>query len=1095
MDERLDNYSEFSRQIRDLARAPESHREVIVRTAEVLARTPPPRLPRDVKALFESGLSAELARIVWRFAADEQRGGQSTQDVTWPAHLWQAAEHVRAYFDGQVLTAFARAAGWARDGKLLSVVWELLEPRVSLTSNSVRVLANAGRHARAERVLERLVIIMGRQRPPVDGPAIGALATACAKIARADLLDEVWQLRVGDAGDLGSFATAWVDLDRPERFTQVWKAFLDEGVWESVTDLDHAGTIRWSRMWGAFAAAASRNDSVSIADIWRLSSPFTAILEDRTLVSFAESAARGGERAVLAEAAERLLSRNVDEAVLASLMTSAGHSSNAVLVDRIWSRCEALKSLLDSTVQRAATAIRYTGAVKTFERLWKWIELRQPSLDGAAIGALALCCVALKQPAGYLARVWQLRPSDGSDLGAMAKAAMETDSPELLELVWQAAKDEIAHVPLPSDPRQANRASITWCSLALAAAHLERQDLLTQIWQAMEKRGGIRSNEFGSFAAAAANAHNFELLRDVIRTALSVADSHDSQTWAALADACGDVGDAELLRCVWEAMPNRERLTKEAWGVLANAAGNVQDSVLLAEMFEAWPASRVAFTGTGHATWASFLSSTLRIRDGELFVSFLQTFERQFDPAKYPTRGTLQGMLWAATSLLPPIHAQITFETLIGLRIDVNRMLGILRDEGSGPHFEGAARCLVKWIVNSFFHQTVDEYRANLRRLVTGILALADPSEAWIAIFCRGKEAFVGGLQHRQLEPLQSLFQEISTVPDDDLPQALMENEIPARIAAFLESGVDTLPGAWIPTAESAAWKLEPLIGAYSANLVEYIAAGRDRYLLDSDTRREAYFAAVRDHIQSAGMETFSADDWVDALHWTITTTAAAVWPVMDHARWQTAAHQLKRRLAQQMEAFRGAETPEAKAAVATGIKTTVTSAWMSLNTRDSGRPLPLSIAFLLRTRLTGGRYMLPTTEVDIPETLKIAAWEGARNAVVEPLLFEIRNNAERALNVLPREKQLLKVSVALGTGEDSGHAVLTVTNALGARPDDPYSTRRGTAIIKRLATMLQTPRPGYASINPNDTLHGEPAFTVRVYFPLPDDGSPAAAA
>lgn len=774
-----------------------------------------------------------------------------------------------------------------------------------------------------------------------------------------------------------------------------------------------------------------------------------------------------------------------DEQTLATMLATAGNTGDAVLVARLWAYCETLPTLRAGTLRLAATAIRRSRSRQTFEHLWAWRMTQPTETSGATVGALALACVAFDHPE-YLESLWQQRITDSRGLGALAIAASEAGSEHLLERVWQTARSDAALRKLPIDHRVAQRWSITWCSFAKAAARLGRGDLLTDIWGALKTRGNVLPNECAAFAAAAAAVRDHTLLSDACEVALTRSSAFSSKNWGELAHAVGELRDATLLRQVWQAIPDRRSLAAEGWGVFANAAGNADDALLLSDIFEAWPGKLKAFAGTDHAVWASFLAAASRLRHAELFMRLFRTFESSFDPARWPSRGSLQPVLWSATSVLPDEDALIVAETLVGLRVNVDAMFQILREEKKDARYDGAARCLAKWLVNSYFRHDISTYRTNLRRLAEGTLALPGQTNAWVALFSRGKEAFVGGLLHRQHNSLESLATAVTDVADEALPNALDGSEVVTLVADFLGAGlVPVAPEPWQPPAGAPAWTLEPLVTCYRDNLAEYLLIGRERHSLKTDARRETYFATVRQCLQAAGIEQLTAGDWMDAWHWAITTTGATVWPLMDHSRWQTTLHQSKRRLQRGFEAFRTASTPDERLRLALSLKRLLRGMWVNVNARDWGPATPLTIASMIRAKLVGRRGNLATTTVDIPATMTISAWEGARTNVLEPMFFELRHNIDRALAALPAERQFLSVTVAAGTGPEEGYTILRVANAYHTQADDRYSTGLGVPIVQRLATLLSGARTGYATFDADGRLHGELAFTVSVYFPV----------
>lgn len=942
-----------------------------------------PRDSLDLRSLNESRLLGTLSKLVLRltsFSAPDR-----------PRLVWRAVATLSSHLDEESLAAFAKAAGWAKDSALLAEVWSFLSVFQTLSTRSLQTLATATRFAEAPSVLEQIVDWLIVHDPALDTPAVGALATACGKLDRADLLERVWRFRGSQPGDFGSFAHAWLSLDLPHRVKEVWDAFKDE----CRVDPKSAESRSWLLMLGGFTTAATRSSELPIKDVWCLGRSFASVLDNRTLCAFVAAAARVDDRELISEITGTLMPRLSDVRVLQS--------------------------------------------------------------------------------------------SDLAGLSAIATAANTVGSARLLEAVWQSVRTQ-----------QTRPGPTLWTSLVQAAADLKQSEMLVEMWTTLKQHGGLKVVEACAFADAASQLGNANLAHEIWGAALNISTSRQSKIIGRLVRGVGHSGNAAMLRRFWEGLSDVDVLDPPAWSLLATSAGFTRDRELLADIFDGWPDARRDFRSGSHAVWSSFLGAALRIGEDALFMRMFKMLETGFDPTRWPTRGTAQRTCWTATSILQRSDASFVTETLIGLRLNVDATLDVLRSENPGGRFDGAARCLMKWLINSFFNRPVAEYRTNLQRLVTGLISLERyRTEAWAAVFCRGKEAFVGGLTMRHLAPLESLVTQTADVSDvEELVRLLRGRQAIGLFARFIgSSATQVAPERWEPPEGSRAAALRPLVDSYVSNHVEYLSAGRNQGRLKTDVHKNDYFSSVRQHVEEAGVDTLSADDWQDVLHWTITATAAAAWSTIDRSRWEASMHQSKNQLRHGLEELQQPSRPGSASQVALSIRRLLRGMWFALNQRESGPAQTINLASLIRGRWKGLSRSLPRTETEIPTSLRIAAWEGAKRSVVEPLILEIRQNANRALALLPEDRRYLRVTATDGIDDDRGFAVLTVSNSfLPGAAHDPYSTGRGVRIVQRLSNMLVSGhRVGFAIANPNDRLRGEAAFTWRICLPLPDEESAAA--
>lgn len=384
----------------------------------LLANLRAPQGPLELQSLKESRLLETIARLAWQLGDEgiAQRAppipsrAQSRKDGAHsrtkqigasqrPQRAWRSIAALGSYLDERSLVAFARAAGWAKDSALFADVWSFLSIFQTLSTRSLRSLATAARFAGGRETLEGLVRWVMTHACVLDAPCVGALATACGKLHRADLLEQVWQLRRSVPGDLGAFASAWIDADQGYRFSDVWTAYRNECRIDSPSASNTGSGPEISRMWGAFVTAASRSGSVPVTDVWLLARPVARTLEDRTLCAFAEAGGGAKNRELVSEIAAILLSRRIDQGGISTLLTAASNTGDQPLVERLCALCLAEDWIGRQLLLTAIQATYYSGSRRAFDDLWAWIQDKRPTLAKGSIGR-AGCGVRDARPNG-----------------------------------------------------------------------------------------------------------------------------------------------------------------------------------------------------------------------------------------------------------------------------------------------------------------------------------------------------------------------------------------------------------------------------------------------------------------------------------------------------------------------------------------------------------------------------------------------------------------------------------------------------------------------------------------------------------------------
>src|SRR6185503_19001734 len=495
-----------------------------------------PSGPVAIRSLKDSRLCETIAQFVLQLSEDgapREAAIGVTRDRL--RLLWRAVSRLSTGLDERSLAIFARGAGFAKDSALLFEISTILFNRRTLSSRTVQTLASATRRTGVPETLEMAIQWIVAHRPVLEAPTIGALASACGQVQRPDLLERVWELRQSSVDDLGAFASAWVDVDLPHRFKDVWRAFQTDCRLDPARRLtDPRAVEARTRMWGAFAAAASRTDAVPIEEMWALARPFAATFEDRTLCTFADAAGRATIPSIrLAKTPRRPRVRVSDDPLIA-------------IISEVWSLLADRRALSPRSLQTLANAVRFSGAVGTLEMLVQWTVSHRTALDEPAIGALASACGQLHRP-DLLERVWESRRSGLDDLGAFASAWVELDLPNRFKDVWRAFQTEYHHNPLrePADPVAVETRSRIWGAFAAAASRTDAVPI-EEVWAlARPFAATLADKTLSAFADAAGRANCSESLSE-IADALLVRPT-DQRSITILFNAAAETRDSLLV--------------------------------------------------------------------------------------------------------------------------------------------------------------------------------------------------------------------------------------------------------------------------------------------------------------------------------------------------------------------------------------------------------------------------------------------------------------------------------------------------------------------------------------------------------------------
>jgi len=665
---------------------------------------------------------------------------------------------------------------------------------------------------------------------------------------------------------------------------------------------------------------------------------------------------------------------------------------------------------------------------------------------------------------------------DSGAWAALARAVGTVGDGALLEEFWAS-----------SAGRRAAFDARAWEAFVGAAAVTGRYDLAAEIREARDaepENGGAEGDL------------TLEQLRERVQAATAAPHAVTSKTWGALAKEVGQARDAELLHALWEAREaGNLPLNGASWGSFADAAGRVGDGDLLeriwvatwqvratlgekglgafgyaarrtgqATLLEAvWRATEPERRGMGHPAWGTFVSGAAAVGTPALLLEVFRSCRQAFDPTLLPHWGTLFRPLleaaWATPD--PAVGAEIA-ETVRGQRADLPFLLRVMRDVAPAPlaggagRFEGACRCLTRYLVNSHLFKSPDLFRDDVHRVVDGVLALpADRQDAaWVRLLGQGQEAYGAALRARYAERFHRATGLGSLPWHRRTPEERMrvveeiraDDGVAMRVRDFV---ADT-------SEEHRAHVMRAADPGPTPGVVEFLVENHLSFLQHRRAGNAgAFFSELAERLGEAGAAEFGAAQWRALFETLITEMAARIaaesardLQMALHDVHKVACHEAYQRLGE------GDLAPEEEEKVAAALvemlrvfELDITRVATPARDRE-----PVNIASDLARKLAGARRHHPAATVQIPPSVPILVWKGARSDEVLPLLGSIRSNCEWALRVLPDERQHFLCVVEPGPGE----VRLTVENACALDPrGSPLSTGLGLASIRRRVHVL----------------------------------------
>ena len=457
------------------------------------------------------------------------------------------------------------------------------------------------------------------------------------------------------------------------------------------------------------------------------------------------------------------------------------------------------------------------------------------------------------------------------------------------------------------------------------------------------------------------------------------------------------------------------------------------------------------------------------------------------DPVRLQNWGTLTGPLirFAAQLEDEAMRNEIT-ETLGGFRLDTARCFTILATSepssdlsavGDKP-FEGAGRCLLRWLVNSYFYCAPAEFDERLASVVDNMLALKQNHlRAWHSLVCRGQESYVACLRTIYFSRYKQYFSYIKDISDEEFTDQILQGHIEQLLVDFRRDVINQI--ALPQGTDSLDLDDSPL-----SLIVKALVANQEERLRTRKSAGEkiAYFKQTLELFENVDTNTLTRNDWLNFLRLLLQEMSQKIWSALiDNSRGQL--HELHNEFRERFPSSLGREviTDKERERLVHAARVILLDYARFVGGHRFGELKPINIVPAVWPRLVGGRAKHAMTIAEVPHpSFNIAAWNGARDDLLVPLLRELRFNAEKNLRQLEIDEQVYRVSLKEGEGNEAAYGILTVSNAY--RPGGPTrGTGQGTGLIQRFADALG----GFAlpSQSPGD--NGLMNWTWHVYLPL----------
>ncbi len=637
-----------------------------------------------------------------------------------------------------------------------------------------------------------------------------------------------------------------------------------------------------------------------------------------------------------------------------------------------------------------------------------------------------------------------------------------------------------------------------WSRLATAAADKKSSSALDLLWDGTgASRNRFPISVLAQFAEAAAAAGNSHVLAEVMDAVYTVGYFNPDQ-WRRLIDIAISGTSGDVARCLWlKSIPSRTNLWSVVYGLFGSLASAVKDANMLEEVFDAWTPSPDTLGGEypEHATWAAFFKAAEELGEEGLLFKFFCKLETFYDPVRYRRRGingSLQNQLKDIRSrmknrALADEIAAITH----GDRWELHRFFLTLNAyppssdiTATAGRFEGAARCLMQWLINRFFTETPAAFETALGRVVDGITALPrNQAAAWFSLLCRGQQNYGGNIAARYRSFFQQHLSFVEGLSGPELLAKLKDGTLTDAVGKFELSCKTVAP--WpdnepcVPP-ESRAANLLPAIETIAencANAVHYV----------QEEEKSDLWVKLKSYCDSARIEAFERADWMlflSRLLWVVSWRVAQAMELYLGIQ----VHGLKNRFLEEYQKPLEELAEEERLELATYARSFLLNAHQRLQRRGKGDAVPVKLTSLVeRSFVTGGSAFLGTVFAKPKDGVWISAWEGAKRDIVEHLLQELAFNCSKALAAVPPMHRFLRISVE--TDDATKLASLVVLNPIPESPNrNPHSTKMGQRYVRRLAgVLLGDPNKEDAATFKSqfEESLGREIFITRVIFPL----------
>jgi hypothetical protein len=804
--------------------------------------------------------------------------------------------------------------------------------------------------------------------------------------------------------------------------------------------------------------------------LWDASRPFAACLPSRSLRAFLSSGGakraepriladvlyvaweRGSLADVVGTGAVRALAEQVSEDALFDALEAAG-------VERIRTSIDVILALGGGTSLAWGELAKEAGMSKSAEGLgvlWEYSAPYRAKFSSFDWGMFARAA-SVASDGELLGRIWNeycrvRSPLQSAAWMSFTRSAITLRRADIFVSVWAGARLSIESLN-----------GEAWGWLASGARDLfDDADVLTDVWETWRdsRRPAVAATR-AEFLRAAGQMRRRDLAEDMWSVFAAAAGEFEPQMWSMCTSVAAKVGSVPMFRGVWRRWQRlRGTVNEQTWGSFAKAAAALQQFELLPEMWRETGEIRSTLNpAKDHAFWGTFVHGATRLEDPVLLREVFRDICNVYDPIVFKNVGTLfRPILQAALTCSDRDLRTEILDTLRNRRIDELRCLDLLSDEAVAAEDErlgGAARCLVRGLIASFFFDPEDEFERRAHRIVDRVLALGEPAQRaiWPQLIGRGQEAFKVCIRARYADAFSETVG-LETKPwrdfsDDERRRAAAailddsEAGVRARINRMIHLGYDELH----PRAERVSdpeW--EPFVEARIRNHIDYLNGVA--------APEEDYFAGLEANLDEIGHALRGRDDWARMMMVLVSRSAEEL-AVELLPKIHTLTHDVHKVVcADASWLLAAAESDEAAERIVADLVGLLQLFEIACLRVGLARREVMGIAIAPSlVRILGKSFAnVTSSHVDIPKRVRIEGWPGVRDEHVEPLLYTIRANVRSALRGVDEAKRYYACRVT----EDERRVRIAVENTYD--PDgskSPFSTGIGMHSIRTRVVLL----------------------------------------